>query len=739
MKKTFHPRFFGRSLMNFRNFALLTMTLSLPPLHALDVTWQGIASSVNSDWYAGVAGTDTGWDTEDFPAVGDHVILPSLPFPSHVRLGGTAAALGPLGSLRVGDVPIPAPVSGAYSPLLLMEGTADLSTTGNVNVGVGAGFHGEINWRYTDTATMLVGGGLTLGDGTDSSGILATYLEGISPITASLTVAADTFIARSGAFGSMTWEGELFQTGSLFIADVTPESNGQLNFGGQQMTVTSRFETGITGRGTFTSNGTFGIANLDTKDALFGVNEGSEGNATLGFTHWDLQGLLRVGLAGTASVKVNDDAFIQITTPDDFPSIVVGETATSIGSLSIEIYGDAGGGVEANHQAIIGLNATNAATAELRCGGSGSLTTKKHTSPSESSCIFGANANSSGRGDIENGGRLVGDGATVVGFFGTGLLIVSNYGSVDCFDLQVARQAGSSGEVIADSYGRLDLSQGCYIGGSPTTAGGTGTLTLDTDGELYVGSTLLIYAGSELRTRSIGDGRCLVGTDDFMTPILNDTVNLRTDGTVKGNGMIDGALLATGGRVEPGLSAGKLSVTKNVEMKTSSVLGIEIGGTTPDTQYDVLDSNATFTFSGLTVDVNLINSFVPSAGQTFKVIDALTYAGTTVTLDLTGAVLPFPLSWDTSTLTTDGMLRVSGTPTGGPVAIKAIRRIPGTDDIELTINGSAGEDYIVESSLNLLPPWSNISGTRIATGADELFVISGAVAADPKRFFRVAY
>lgn len=729
MKTTALPFLFRRFVLGFGNAALLTMALSLPSLHAIDIFWQGNATS---DWYAGTAGVDTGWDTEDFPAVGDHVILPSLASPSNVSLTGTAAALG---SLRVGDVPFPVGDGSFYAPLLQLEGDAFLSTSGDVNVAVGSGFQGEIQWRGADTPAMVVGGDLTLGDGTESKGALNTFFDVINPILPSLTVESETFIARSGAKGTMDLYGANFETGSLFIADVTAESDGQLNFGGEQMTVNDRFQTGVTGYGTFTSYGIDNTANLNTKDALFGVNEGSEGYAQLGYTQWDLLGLLRVGIDGTANVRVNENAFIQITTPDDFPSIIVGESASSFGSLSIEVSGDAGGGVEANHQAIIGLNAS---TAELRCGGSGSLTTHKHTSPTGASCIFGANIGSFGRGDIENGGSLNGDGATVVGFSGSGLLIV-NSGYVNCVDLQVARVADSTGEVFAENFGRLTLTNGCYIGGSPSAAGGTGYVTMDTDGELYVSSTLLIYAGSELRTSSNGLGRCLIGTDDGETPLVDDAVNLRPNGTVTGTGAIIGSLIATGGRVEPGLSAGTFTVSHGVEMMTGSVLGIELGGATPSTQYDVLDTDGTFTFSGLSVDVSLINGFVPSAGQTFKVIDALAYAGNAVTVDLTGAVLPSPLTWDTSTLTSDGTIRVSGTAATGMVAIRAIRRIPGTDDIELTIHGTSGEDYIVESSLNLLPPWGDISGVRVATGSDELFVISGAVAADPKRFFRLAY
>ncbi len=729
--KTTHLLFsFRRSILSFGNAALLTMALSLPSLHALDIIWQGNATS---DWYAGTAGTDTGWSTDDFPVVGDDVSLPSLAFPSNVSLAGTAAALGPLGSLRVGDLPLPVGDGSFYSPLLQLEDAASLSTSGDVNVAVGAGFQGEIRWRYTDTATMVVGGDLTLGDGIGASGTLSTSLDGINPITASLTVASETFIARSGAVGSMDWYGANFETGSLFIADVAADSNGQLNFGGEQMTVTNRFEIGVTGEGAFNVGGGGG-SYVDTKDALFGVNLRSYGLATMYSSNWELAGSLRVGLIGDADVYVNNNATIDITTPEDAASIIVGETANSIASLNIEINGDAGGGVTANHQAIIGLNS---AVASLRCGGSAGLTTGKHTSPTGASCIFGANIGSDGRGDIENGGNLNGDGATVVGFSGNGLLIV-NSGYVNCVDLEVAREVDSTGEVFAENFGRLTLTNGCYIGGSPSAAGGTGYVTMDTDGELNVSSTLLIYAGSELRTSSNGPGRCLIGTDDGETPLVDDAVNLRPDGTVTGNGAIIGSLLATGGRVEPGLSAGTLSVSLGVEMMTGSVLGIELGGATPSSQYDVLDTDGTFTFSGLTVDVNLINDFMPTAGQTFKVIDALTYAGNTVTVDLTGAVLPSPLTWNTSTLTTNGMLRVDGPP-AAEMAITAIRRVPGTDDIELTIRGSAGEDYIVESSLNLLPPWGDISGVRVATGSDELFVISGAVAADPKRFFRLAY
>lgn len=710
---------------------MLASAIAAPSLLAQDIIWTGDSTA---DWYGGTAGTDTGWDTNDFPLAGDDVIFPSIVGSPGVMLMGTAPAVGQLGSLDLGDVPVSGPGDEVFFPVLFLDGVTSLATSGNMQIAVGAGFFGEM--RLTNTSNVTVGADLILGEGTGAAGSLMTSFSGVGANTTSLTVTSETFLGRVDGQGLIEWEGNIFETGSLFIADSGVNSVGQLTFGGTQLTVTDRFETGVTGFGTFNLSGTFGPSSADTKDALFGVQVGSEGNAMLFSSGWEIIGQLRVGLSGKSRVDVNDNATVTITTGGNLPSIYVGETATAEAQLNIEIYGDAGGGVTANHQAIIGVDSPNAA---LRCGGSGSLTSAKHTSPSGASCIFGANVGSSGSGVVENGGTLNGDGATVVGFSGTGYLEASNSGWLNSEDLVVAREPGSTGNVLARNDGRLSLENACYIGGSPTTTGGTGIVTLDLDGELFAGTTLLLHSTGELRTNSTnGAGRCLIGTDDFLTPIVNDTVNVRPDGTVSGNGKIVGKLLATGGAVEPGLAAGKLSITGDTEMRTGAILGIEIGGATAATQYDVLDTDATFTFAGATVKVSLIGGFVPVAGQTFKVIDAATYAGTAVVMDLTTAVLPPPLAWNTSTLTSDGTLRVDG-PTPAAITITAIRRIPSTDDIELTIRGNTGAAYFIQSSLNLLPPWTDISGPRVATGSDEIFVVTGAVAADPKRFFRLAY
>jgi hypothetical protein len=109
----------------------------------------------------------------------------------------------------------------------------------------------------------------------------------------------------------------------------------------------------------------------------------------------------------------------------------------------------------------------------------------------------------------------------------------------------------------------------------------------------------------------------------------------------------------------------------------SSTLIIEIGGTTPGSGYDQIQSTGALAFNG-TFQVTLINGFTPSAGQSFNVFDWSTASGTFDALQLpplTG------LSWNTSQLYTTGVLSVAAAP-----------GLPGDFNNDGTVNAA---DYVV--------------------------------------------
>ena len=100
--------------------------------------------------------------------------------------------------------------------------------------------------------------------------------------------------------------------------------------------------------------------------------------------------------------------------------------------------------------------------------------------------------------------------------------------------------------------------------------------------------------------------------------------------TIKGNGDIfmNGGVLTNNGTIAPGLSAGRLNVTGSLLLGSTSNLSFEIGGTTPVTQYDLLNKAdaAQLVLAG-TLSVRLINGFTPATGDTFTIVTTQTALG----------------------------------------------------------------------------------------------------------------
>jgi hypothetical protein len=102
-------------------------------------------------------------------------------------------------------------------------------------------------------------------------------------------------------------------------------------------------------------------------------------------------------------------------------------------------------------------------------------------------------------------------------------------------------------------------------------------------------------------------------------------------------------------------------------------LQIDLAGTTPIDQYDRLVVTGTATLGG-TLEVNLLDGFTPSAGQSFDVLDFGGVTGTFSQFDLPG--LDPGLAWDLSALYTDGVLSVTAF---GPGDFNADGKIDGRD------------------------------------------------------------
>jgi hypothetical protein len=107
-------------------------------------------------------------------------------------------------------------------------------------------------------------------------------------------------------------------------------------------------------------------------------------------------------------------------------------------------------------------------------------------------------------------------------------------------------------------------------------------------------------------------------------------VNL-SGGTLGGNGTV-AAITATGGTVAPGNGPGTLVASGNVTFNATTAFSVEIGGTTPGTQYDVLSVSSgvakTVNLGGANLTGSLINGFNAAPATQFTIITNNSPGGT---------------------------------------------------------------------------------------------------------------
>lgn len=140
-------------------------------------------------------------------------------------------------------------------------------------------------------------------------------------------------------------------------------------------------------------------------------------------------------------------------------------------------------------------------------------------------------------------------------------------------------------------------------------------------------------------------------------------------GVIRGSGTITGNL-SNAGTLAPGFSPGRLVITGNYSQ--TGVFAVEIGGLTAQAQFDQLRVNGSATLGGI-LDVDLIDGFVPAAGNSFLVLDGSTsgsFAGTSL------PPLPPGLSWQVTIGSVVLGVAADGVPTSTPSSTSTATRTP---------------------------------------------------------------
>ncbi len=187
---------------------------------------------------------------------------------------------------------------------------------------------------------------------------------------------------------------------------------------------------------------------------------------------------------------------------------------------------------------------------------------------------------------------------------------------------------GTGSKVYSDS-GTTDALAGFAtnaVGASFTLSNGA---SLNTAGVFTNQGALTIGSGSTLAIagRLTNDGSTVV--DGLLA--ASGPVTVGSTGSLGGSGTVT-ADVVNGGVVAPGSSPGILAVTGNYTQTATGALDIEIGGTTPGSEYDRLSIAGSANLAGI-LNISLINGFGPTQGESFSIMTFGSRIGTFATIN----------------------------------------------------------------------------------------------------------
>jgi len=237
------------------------------------------------------------------------------------------------------------------------------------------------------------------------------------------------------------------------------------------------------------------------------------------------------------------------------------------------------------------------------------------------------------------GDNLVGTGAADCSIAaGLGSTIAAA-GDLDLGDASALNGFASSGNLAIGAH---------LVTINDANQGVLGSLTTLNGGQLAAPNGVLLRQGDNI------SGNGLVSADLTSSGyVFGDPAGLELSGYVNGPGQFDGSVSFTG-TYDPG-SSPTIAYHQNTTFGDSSTLLIELGGLVPGSQHDKLIAES-LSLDG-TLEVSLINGFVPQLGDSFDIFDFNSIAAESfdaVSLpELTGRN-----AWDTSSLYTDGLIVV---------------------------------------------------------------------------------
>lgn len=546
------------------------------------------------------------------------------------------------------------------------------------------------------TGTLRIGAGDVSGSysGTISNGATLAFGHSVD-VTHAGTIIGPGVLQKLNA-NALTLSGANSYTG------LTTISAGTLRLGSATALGTTNGGTTVANGGTLDVNGfSAGLEVITTAGGGAVVNHGPvqtnalrflmlTGNTTFGgSSRWDLRGAAGVGAlnASTAfSLTKTGANFIAINSVTVSSSL--GGVSVQQGTLSLEEgatgLGTPSFGATVFSNATLNLHAlVNSLTKPITLQGGGKLSHSGPVSGGVNSTVTGAITLSSGNGLVENSSLT--------------------------YSLLLNGAITGGGNLVLTGPGLVQLSAANnYTGGTFIAAG---TLQLGAAASLSSTPVIAITNGAVFDVSAFGGGFVVGPTQ-----------------TLAGSGTVLGSVIANG-TVSPGASIGLLAISGNATLAGTTVMELSKSGAI--LANDVLNVSGTLTCGGNLVITSSGDAL--AANDSFHLFTPGGFVGTFANFTL--PTLPFGLSWDTSTVNTDGWIRVASqaAPVIGSV------NVYDNDFVFSGSGGTPGATYYVlaTSEVSLpLPQWAAIA-TNVFDALGNFIFTNSIQSTNPQQFYQL--
>jgi len=580
--------------------------------------------------------------------------------------------------------------SGGSLTLSADKNTATVAGVLTNNTGATVAMNGT-NGSISVTKALTNGGTITLagsGNALSAAGVTSTSFLTLEGNNDTLTDTGDYnntsgWLTLSADKNTATVSGNFTNSGLATVSIIG--TNGSLSVG---KTLSNSFLSSIGLNGTGNS---LSAAQVDNSGSLrlSGTNETL---TDTGDFNNNLGGALTLALFSNGeTVKVsgnlinNSTGAFGVQMSGTNGSISVTKALTNAGTMSIAGSGNtlaAAGITNSSTFTISGDSGTVTDTGDFTNNRPGSLTTSGDKDAVTVTGAFNNNAGASIAMNGTNGSISIQGGFTSARGASVTIAGMNNKLTADLDNAGAMSLTGNNDSVVDtgdfdnDSTGSLTLSADSNTvsvsgnfnnvsGASVQMSGTHGSITVSGSGGFTNGGTVMLSgSGDTLSAASFSNsGTVMVGGGESISANTftqsGSSASLKVNGTltaatasiyggmVSGGGTIVGDVSNSGGTVtasDPG-SPDILTINGSYTQGSGGTLEAFLGGSAPGTGYSQLLVNGNASLDG-TLDVNLINSFLPTSGDNFFLLESTTalVSGTFATLDLPG--LPTGDSWD---------------------------------------------------------------------------------------------